>query len=191
MVRTLRFIPLLLISATLSPAARAEIIKTVEYKYYTIAPRSPYEIKPELMRRSPIRAGSGSFNGHTDWYIDWKYQATPSPYGCQLRDTQTTVRVVHTLPTLSEYVTDKETIDVFNKFNSALTQHEKNHGQHGISAARDIDEALNAIQTQPNCRQLSRMINDIGSATVQKYIQKDVEYDRVTNNGLTEGAVIY
>jgi predicted secreted Zn-dependent protease len=178
---------LLLISFNLT----AETIETVEYKYYTISPRSPYEIKPELMRRSPVRDGRGSFNGHTDWYIDWQYQAVPGPYGCQLHNIRTKVHVVHILPALSENVTDKLTIEVFNKFNAALTQHEKNHGNNGLTAAREIDKALNKIQPQQNCRYLSRMADDIGNSIVQKYIQADNEYDRATNNGITEGAVIY
>ena len=78
----------------------AETIESVEYKYYEISPRTPYEIKPELMRRSPIREGGGTFNGHTDWYVSWKYQSGPGPYGCQLNNIQTTVHVVHTLPVL-------------------------------------------------------------------------------------------
>jgi predicted secreted Zn-dependent protease len=175
----------------LSFSASAETIESTEYKYYEISPRSPYQIKPELMRRSPIRAGSGSFNGHTDWYIDWKFQSTPGPSGCKLVHSRTTVRVVHTLPVLSEYVTDKQTIEVFNKFNSALTQHELNHGKNGLSAAREMDKAFSEIPPQPDCRMLSRIVNDIGNSMVQKYAQKDNEYDRLTNNGETEGAVIY
>jgi len=175
----------------LSSIAAAEIIESVEYKYYEISPRAPFEIKPELMRRSPIREGGGSFNGHTDWYVSWRYQANQEPQGCRARDIKTKVHVVHTLPTLSEYVSDEQTIDVFNKFSDALTQHEKNHGNNGLSAAREIDKALSEIPPQPNCRYLSRIIDDTGKSIIQKYIYADDEYDRTTSNGLTEGAVIY
>jgi len=175
----------------LSFTVTAETIESVENKYYEISPRSPYEIKPELMRRSPIRAGNGSFNGHTDWYINWKFRSTPGPYGCQLIDSRVNVHVVHILPALSEHITDKQTIEVFNKFNDALTQHEKNHGNNGLSAAREMDKIFNEVQPQPNCRTLARMIDGIGNSIVQKYTQKDNEYDRLTNNGESEGAVIY
>jgi len=184
-------IALSLILLLTSLTTLAEAIESIEYKHYVISPRVPHEIKPELMRHSPIRQGGGSFNGHTDWYINWKYQTTPSPYGCQLRDSQVNVRVVHILPALSEYVTDTQTIEVFNKFNDALTQHELNHGKHGLLAAREIDETFKGIQAQQNCRQMSRMLNDIGNSIVRKYAQKDSEYDRITSNGFTEGAVIY
>ena len=58
----------------ISTGALAEVIETIEYKNYVISPRTVYEIKPELMRNTPIRDRSGSYNGHTDWYIDWQYQ---------------------------------------------------------------------------------------------------------------------
>ena len=186
-MKILLSITLLLTSVT----ALAETVESTEYKYYEISPRSPYEIKLELMRRSPIRAGSGSFNGHTDWYINWNFHSAPGPYGCQLIDSRTKVHVVHILPALSEYVTDKQTIEVFNRFNAALTQHELNHGSNGLAAAREMDKAFSEIPPQPNCRMLSRMVDSIGNSVVQKYTQKDNEYDRLTNNGESEGAVIY
>ena len=38
---------------------------------------------------------------------------------------------------------------------------------------------------------MARIINSIGNTTIQKYIQADDEYDRMTRNGETEGAAIY
>ena len=171
--------------------AFADVIERIEYKYYLISPGAPHEIKSELMRHSPIRQGNSSFNGRTDWYIDWSYQTTPSPHGCLLQSSRVNVRVVYILPALSEVVTDTQTIEVFNQFNTALTQHELNHGNHGLLAAREINGAFKSVRAQQNCRQMSRMLNGIGNSIVQKYAQKDAEYDRVTRNGFTEGAVIY
>ena len=143
------------------------------------------------MRNTPIRDRSGSYNGHTDWYIDWQYQTRQEANFCRILQVQTKIHIVHTLPSLSEHVTDKQTIDAFNQFNSALTEHEKNHGNNGLLAAREIDKALNNIQPQRNCRYVTRMIDDIGQSIVRKYAKTDIEYDRATQNGLTEGAVIY
>ena len=179
---------LFLISSTNSAA---ETIESIEYKNYAISPRAPHEIKSELMRNTPIRNGGGSYNGHTDWYVDWSYQSRQEPNICSIHNIQVKVHVVHILPILSEHVTDKKTIEVFNQFNKALTQHEKNHGNNGLSAARDIDKAISEIQPQQNCRYVAQTINKIGNSIVQKYIFADNEYDRVTQNGLSEGAVIY
>ena len=175
----------------ISTGALAEVIETIEYKNYVISPRTVYEIKPELVRNTPIRDRSGSYNGHTDWYIDWQYQTRQEANSCRILQTQTKIRIVHILPILSEHVTDKQTIDAFNQFNTALTEHEKNHGNNGLSAANEIDQALNNMQPQRNCRYVARMIDDIGNSIVQKYVKADSEYDRTTQNGLTEGAVIY
>ena len=147
------------------------------------------------MRNSPVRAGRGSFNGHTDWYINWRPQLQRTPYGCQIQHFAINVRVLYTLPALSEYVTEQQTIDVFNQFNNALVTHEKKHGEHGIQAAREIEQAISSLQqgTQrpANCHNIGREIDNIANAIVHKYAQADRDYDRVTNNGMTEGAVIY
>jgi len=173
-----------------------ETIESVEYKYYEISPRSVYEIKPELRRRSPVHDTGGTFNGHTDWYINWQFQTSraqlaPGQYGCQLQNIKTKVHVVHILPRLSPYVTDPQTIEVFKKFNSALTQHELNHGNNGITAAREIDKSFHSLKPQQNCYSLSRYANNLGNDIVKYFVNKDSEYDRVTRNGETEGAVIY
>ncbi|PCI04793.1 MAG: hypothetical protein COB77_07565 [Gammaproteobacteria bacterium] len=178
---------LLLVSFTCS----AEIIESIEYKHYIISPHAPHEIKPELMSRSPIRTGNGSFNGHTDWYIDWHYRTMQHPDRCQLISITTKVHVIYTLPALSEYVSDEQTITIFNKFNAALTRHEMNHGNHGLMAAREIDAAINKIPAQRYCHRLTRSIENTSNRIVQKYTHADNEYDRMTQNGHTEGAVIY
>lgn len=180
---------LALLTASFSVVAQS--IETIEYKNYTISPRSPYEIKPELMRNTPIRSRGESFNGHTDWYIDWSYQSTSDRYGCHLHSIQTRVHVVYILPVLSPHVTDARTIEVFNKFSEVLSRHETNHGNHGLLAAREVDNALNNIPPQQNCRNIKRLADGVVQQIIQKYIQKDDDYDRTTRNGETEGAVIY
>ncbi len=182
------FATLLLIA---SVNAMAETVESIEYKYYLISPRAPHEIKPELMRNTPIRERGGSFNGHTDWYIDWQYQTIQGPGICHIKNIKTKIHVVHILPALSEHVSDEQTIEIFNKFSEALTLHEKNHGNNGLSAAREIDSALNNMPAQQNCRYTIRMINETGNSIVKKYADADREYDRITQSGLTEGAVIY
>lgn len=186
----MKFISISLILLS-SFTAGATTVETIEYKYYVISPDAPQEIKPELSRHSPIRARGGSFNGHTDWFIDWNYRTRQHQSHCQILTLTTKVKVIYTLPALSEYVSDQQTIEVFNTFNDALTKHEANHGKNGLTAAREIDSAFSNLPAQRNCRNLSRMINDIGNGTVQKYIRVDDEYDRTTQNGMTEGAVIY
>ena len=172
-------------------AIAAKTIETVEFKYFVISPQSPNDIRHELIRNSPIRNRQSLFTIHANWSIDWEYKAAPGPNGCKLYDIKTKVYVVHTLPSLSEQVIDKQTIETFNKFNDALTQHQDKHGNIGLSAAREIDETLQTIQPQQNCQHLARMVGATGRSIVQKYIQYDHEYDRTTNYGETEGAVIY
>jgi len=177
--------------ASLSMTGQAEMLKKIEYKYYQISPRAPHEIKPELMRNTPIREFGGSFNGRTNWFIDWNFYSHATQYGCKLTNAITKVRVVYILPALSEYVTDAQTIEAFNKFNDALTKHEHTHGSHGLQAAREIDEAFKQIPPQRNCRNLGRYVDNMANSIVNKYSRIDEEYDRSTRNGETEGAVIY
>ena len=173
---------------TLVAPAAAEVSSTAEDHFYIISPRSPYDIKNELRRMTPLRERGGSFNGRTDWKIDWRYQTTGDAGGCNIHDVKVKINIVTTLPALSQYVTDPQTIREFERFRDALVAHERNHGKNGMAAANEIEQALKSIPTQRDCNAVSRMAEQRSQAIINKYVQKDHQYDYTTRNGMTEGA---
>ena len=176
--------------ALVSPAS-AEITSHAEDRFYVISPRSPHDIKNELRRMTPLRERGGSFNGRTDWKIDWRYQTTGDANGCNIHNVKVNISIVTTLPALSQYVTDPQTIKAFERFRDALVAHERNHGKNGLAAAEEIDAALSSIPTQRDCNAVSRLAEQYSQSIINKYVQKDREYDYRTRNGMTEGAIIY
>lgn len=168
--------------------AYAEVTETSQDRFYYISPNSPFAIKQELKRMTPIRERGGSFNGRTTWSVQWKYQTTGDQNGCKIHDVEVHLSIDTILPALSQYVTDERTIQAFNNFSKALTAHERNHGEHGRQAAHEIDKALGAITPQRDCNAVSRMAEQLSQQIIATYSQKDRDYDYYTRNGQTEGA---
>ncbi len=168
----------------------AEVIENVHTEHYTIAPRTPYDIKRELNWRSPIRENGHVFHGRTHWIISWQYTSQQKPEGCRILDVTTEVEVKYILPALDTRVSDPNTTERFNRFSEALVAHERNHGANGLKAAREIDASILALPPQTDCRQLENTANATGQAIISKYAAIDNEYDRRTMNGRTEGAFI-
>lgn len=168
-------------------ASPTNSVKTV---FYSIYPQNQYDILRELNYRSPVRSNAMVFHGNTDWNVSWRFQLQPVPGGCKLTSIKTHVDITYTLPALDGRVKDKETRKRFNAFSEALTRHEHNHGKNGLKAAKDIDDGLHNLRPAGNCRQLEQEANALGHRIVKQYSEADSEYDRVTQNGRTEGAFI-
>lgn len=186
-----RQLTLLLVLVGSAQVTQAEVTSNAEDRFYVISPRSPYDIRNELRRMTPLRERRGSFNGRTDWKIDWRYETTGDASGCNIHDVRVNINIVTTLPALSQYVTEPQTIKAFERFRDALVAHERNHGKNGLAAAEEIDAALSSIPTQHDCNAVSRLAEQYSQSIINKYVQKDREYDYRTRNGMTEGAIIY
>ena len=78
----------------------------------------------------------------------------------------------------------------WQQFYQALLTHEKRHKAHGIAAGHAIEQKLLTIDPQPECTQLARHIQTTGSAVIQHYQQLDVEFDRTTRHGATQGVTV-
>lgn len=104
--------------------------------------------------------GPRGFWAYTEWYVKWTGACKVS------------VSVKYTLPKLAS--PGKVPADVRQKFDAmyaALKAHEENHGAYGISAAREIEKA--------GCTN--------GDAIIKKYNKAEVDYDKRTDHGFTEG----
>ncbi len=174
----------------LTSAIDAAPVESVHNEYYTIYPQTPYDILRELDWRSPVREKGLTFHGNTDWSISWRFKTQKIAGSCKLFDIHTLIDIKYTLPVLDKHIQNKNTIKRFTVFSNALVRHEHNHGLNGKKAAREIDDALRALRPEINCTQLEQAANNLGRSIVQKYTAIDNEYDRVTQNGRTEGAFI-
>jgi predicted secreted Zn-dependent protease len=68
-----------------------------------------------------------------------------------------------------------------------LRQHERQHGQHGIDAAHEIEKEIGSLEGRPTCDALVEDVNALGHRIVKKHAARDVEYDQRTHHGRDEG----
>ena len=104
--------------------------------------------------------GPHNYWAYTEWFVNWSA-------ACEV-----SVSVVYTLPEHSD--PDAMTDDMQERWDdmlAALTAHEYQHGQHGIDAALEIEEA--------ECENAHQIID--------VWAQADKDFDAETDHGLTEG----
>lgn len=72
---------------------------------------------------------------------------------------------------------------------TALQLHEDGHKDHGVAAAQEVLSTITNLPAYPSCPELETAANTAGKSVIERYNQKDIEYDRVTQHGATQGAI--
>jgi predicted secreted Zn-dependent protease len=179
---------LLPLSLAAGPAA-AEVVQSLEVKTYDVPYRADISLRKAIRSASPIRHGGKTFHGFTRWHVNWQLWWThTSDGGCALRKTQTRVNGVISLPVLQGAPDDVR--QVFDQYLTALRRHEMGHYQFALDAAQQIDRQILALPPQATCTLLESTVNGIGKRILDKTIREEIEYDRRTRHGQTEGVTL-
>lgn len=175
----------------LTPLAKAEPVVNIHYKYYWIYPKNKRDLGNALDKQSPIIFNGKKYRGYTQWQVNWRYRWWETANSCQITSAQTTLTVTYTLPQIAKnHPVDRETQQTFNRYGQALYQHEQNHKNSGLYAAREIEKTLLNLPAFPLCSQLETRANQLGQRVIEKYRQRDREYDRQTDHGRREGVLL-
>lgn len=177
---------LLLLTVTAAPAA-VQIEDHVEH--YSIDGATPADLRRELNAKGPMGSGGRRFDGYTRWYVSWQYRYNRTDGGCAIGSVSTHVKVTMTLPRWSSPSRgDDATRQQWARYLSALELHEQGHRRHGIDAGHEVDRAIAAMPPAAHCDALGAAANALGASILKKYNQRDLDYDRDTQHGATQGA---
>ncbi len=181
------FLLLLLSACVLSAHAAVDVSDQVER--YTIEGSTPSDLRREMSAKGPQGAGGRRFDGYTRWYVSWKYRYNSAGSSCAITSVTTSVKVTMTLPQWrNENRADSATRAQWSRYLTALELHEQGHRRHGVDAANEVDQAIAAMLPAGNCDALGANANALGMSILRKYNQLDLDYDRDTRHGATQGA---
>jgi predicted secreted Zn-dependent protease len=156
---------------------------------YTIEGVTPSDLRREMNSKGPADAGGRRFDGYTRWYVSWRYQYNSTAGRCAIASVTTNLKVTITLPQWgSESRANSAVRQQWARYLGALEQHEQGHRRNGIDAANEIDHAIAAMPPAANCDTLGTKANALGAGILNKFKQRDLDYDRDTRHGATQGA---
>jgi predicted secreted Zn-dependent protease len=160
-----------------------------QVEHYMIEGATPPDLRREMSTKGPQGKEGRRFDGHTRWYVSWRYQYKNIGGGCAIASVTTKVKSTITLPQWrNESRADGTTRALWSRYLAALELHEQGHRRHGVDAAHEIDLAIAAMPSAGSCDALGTNANALGMRILQKYQQRDLDYDRDTNHGATQGA---
>jgi len=171
--------------------AQSQPVIAVNTVYYPITGATAGQLRQQMNQLGPISQTSGQrFDARTDWYVRWNYQYFSQGNRCKLTAIRVRADVSIILPQWKQPANAaKGLVDRWNQHLKALRLHEDGHKDNGIAANRDVFQLLKQFPAKNSCPELEKAANEAAQSILRKYNQRDLDYDRKTRHGVTQGAV--
>jgi predicted secreted Zn-dependent protease len=156
-------------------------IPNLDVQYYDVSGTSVAEIRAAINRVRPRDPNDGiAVDALNRWYISWRWPGDGNG-GCALGRTELRFNATLRMPRLVNLQrTPRAVLERWNAYVVALIRHEAGHLRHAFD---NMGSVLRAIRAS-SCA----AANDAGRAAVRLLARWDVDYDRETRHGFTQGA---
>lgn len=175
-----------LVLTLMSVAVLADVQSKLDWQHYPVRINQAETLAQALDRSSPIRSRGLVYHATTDWQVQWRFWWQNANEGCVIKRVRTEVSVQIQLPQLVAGTAAQQT--EFADYLDALTLHEAGHQQLALDAAEAIDLALQQFPVAGSCAALETDANALGQQLLQRFREREYDYDRRTNHGQTQGA---
>ena len=173
--------------AVLLGAHPSEVSENLSYQYYQVNAQEDEPLITQMLAVSPVIENGCIYVANTTWNVQWRFDWKANDHGeCVVTDSSTRLDVVITLPELQGGSERQK--EAFNRYREALRRHELNHYRMAAEAAHKIDDDLKNLPKMKSCQALESYANKISQSTLERYNEKNREYDRDTKHGQLEGA---
>jgi predicted secreted Zn-dependent protease len=183
--------PLVFLSLLITHSVFALPRISIDTKYYPVYGHDARSIRRSIEKTGPIGSNSQRFHAHTDWDLSWSYRWIQGRGGCQITSTSVELKVSYLLPQLQqpEKVDPKYKVK-WDAYFEALFEHEQQHKDHGVLAARELEQRLMAIPPQQSCATLEELMQKTADEVFYKYDDMGKELDRTTDHGAKRGVIL-
>lgn len=173
---------------------RAADMETPHVTYYAVKGNSARALRTQLDALGPVHpTEQRRYDGETNWIVRWSYRYDSRRAGCELRSFDVALETKMTLPRWNAPAKAPASLRKdWDRYSTALRLHEDGHGAIGEATAyvvrnkfrRRLADASPAV----DCTVLSNELDTMARSAVEEGHAKDLEYDRTTAHGKTQGA---
>ena len=192
------FLALLSLLLAICNAACADETSQVVEGFHATSRNTPYELQgnsisallAEKNTKGPLDEGKRLF-AHTHWDLKWNYLYEERGDGFAITLLSVNVDLQFTMPhrELRPGVAD-QVAPQWTRFMKALTTHENGHAENANQHGKALYELLRKPRVFASEQALKDFIASEGGKCIAKARAADVEYDRKTQHGATQGATL-
>jgi predicted secreted Zn-dependent protease len=123
------------------------------------------------------------------WSLTWSFHFDPSPRACALLNATVELQMLVRLPVLAADAAPAQTTrERWDDFALLLETHEAGHVDTYVEGAQALQDAFARVQPAPSCDDLRAVLSELGASAIDAIRAADVDYDRRTDHGRTQGA---
>jgi predicted secreted Zn-dependent protease len=181
---------LAILAPAMSQSSKVKIY--VENKYYPVSGETFQAISQSMDKNSPIIDKGKKYRGYTHWHVKAHYYYNSLVNTCHIDPQRISVvtDIQFILPQWQDQAKANAQVTAqWQKYYQALQLHENGHKNHGLQAANLILQRLLTFSAYSSCQELEQAANHAIHEIIDRYAQADVDYDRRTGHGKTQGAV--
>ena len=174
--------PVLILSALLcaiQPTQGASLSKT--YSYFSIGGSTLDEIEAELSKRGPQLKSSGRRHpGATRMEFTTRLGYAEGNGSCRVVQANVTVNARVILPRWRRSrKADQDVRLIWDTLSSDIKRHEESHVIIAKNHAREMEQALKAMDRQQNCQIAAAKAKAITARLLEKHDKAQLEFDRI------------
>jgi len=169
----------------------AETKVTTKYENYLVQGNDLKQINNSIKENGIQVPGGRSFAAETNYKVELSYDFNESEHGCGLVGVNSEVIITYKMPYLVNYddLTQDDRV-VWSSYYQSLREHEMGHARLGVRAASLIEWELSNLLPMENCAKVVEAANKIEAQILAAYHKHNVEYDRETAHGNSQGAFL-
>ncbi len=158
------------------------VVETYAVERYAVAGQTMQAVRQGIEALGPVVNGQ-HFAGRTHYDIHYEYNVLGNSERCALADLHVRLDLRVLLPEFTE-----ASGPTFTDYMQGLTRHEDGHVRVDRHIASALRQAIRAVPPQPDCTAMQAAIRQAGKETLESGNALNVQYDTLTNHGLTQGA---
>ncbi len=169
----------------ISQLISAEPSISIKTDYYYVNGATPNAIRKDMNKKR-----SGKYDAYTNWHVTWRFNTKKNKQRlCEISDVDVSLKIKFLYPQWKpDRQVDQAVKERWNDYFSALTDHENHHKDIAVEMAQEIEDLLNTLDHEYDCKDLRKTANDSAYKLLNTYKKKQSDFDKETNHGINDGA---
>jgi predicted secreted Zn-dependent protease len=164
---------------------------SIDVQYYDVVGASSQALRAQLRERGP-RDANGRWAAATRWNVSWSFPYLADEVGCVGGPVNVQVAISFTFPRWTTPTQGGPGLaERWQRYLDAVVQHEHGHRDIAVEGADALRLALASLPPTPTCEQFALNAQATADNFMTRYNERQVQYDRLTDHGATQGAVLH
>ena len=160
-------------------------------QFYDVTGSSTAALAAQTQELGPPDETGKRWGGSADAHITWQFTSIADPQRCRVNVVNLDVQTVVTLPRWAAPATVAPAVKTsWDTYVAALSTHEQLHREIAQKYASDLYWALRDLPGERSCPELELKAKAVAQRILQEMASAQVAYDKETQHGITQGAVL-